>query len=1422
MAKERIQKRTSELYKRARRTPPKDPQPIHNMSKADVQKLIHDLNAHQVELEIQNEELCRVQLQLEETRDKYLDLYNLAPIGYFTLDQASRILEANFIGAELLGIKQSELARTRFPSYLSADSQDIFYFHYKEVLNTGAKGSCELKILKADGNFFYAQLLIMAVPEKDKDIQQCKIAVIDLTESRRAEVKLLQSEKKYSTLVEKGNDGVVIIQDGLISFVNSRMTNITGTPPAESIGLPFVDFVSPKYQTFVADNYRKRIKGENAAGRYEIEILTKEGTCIPVEICASAIEYEGKPADMVVIRDITERKRTEEALKASEEKYSTLIEQSSDGVVILKGSLIEFGNRRICELSGYSQEELISKHFDELISSKSNELLLERKRRRLAGEPVPDTYELEIITKDRQKIPVETKIQPIMYKGISARMVIIRDITERKQSEKQLKESEENLRTYLDNAPDGIYLSDLNGHFLYGNKKAEEILGCKKEALIGNSFLKMNLLPAKYLAKAGKLLVLNAMGKNTGPDEFELMKMDKTRIWVEINTAPIKQKDKKIIVGFVRDITERKKSEELVYQERNRAQTYLDIAAVMIVALDAEGKVTLINRRGCEILGYKADEILGKNWCTNFLPERMRDEVLNVWRRINAGEIEPLQQYENQVLTRDGRERTIAWNNVELRDATGRIIGTLSSGEDITAHHHAEKALRESEEKYRLIVENSTDIIFSLNTKGEFVYLSPSVKKVLGYEQSDLLGRTFRSFVHADDVYVIDKAEQSHNVAGGQPTVNDEYRFRDASGEWRWFVSTGVPMREKRGSVFSFVGVARDITEQKQTEAKLKASEQNFRNSMDSSLMGIRIMGDADNTLYANQTMLDMFGYENIEDLRASPPQEHYTAESYAGFVQRKEQFALGESLPDQLEFDIIRKDGAMRHIQLSSKKVLWNDKLQHQFIYHDITDRKNAEQALQASEQNFRNSIDSSSMGIRITGDSEHILYANQALLDMFGYENIEELRASPPQEHYAPESYAGFIQRKEKYARGESIPDQLEIDIIRKDGAMRHLQLSSVKVLWNGKEQRQTLYNDVTERKQAEKRLEIASREWRTTFDSITDLISIHDKDNRIIRVNKAVADLLNTTPQQLVGKYCHEVLRGDQECPANCPHLLAIKTGKPSSIEIFNSKLGVHLQESASPIININGEITGTVLVARDVTQQKRMEEQLILTDRLASIGELSSGIAHELNNPLTSVIGFSQLLMEGDVPANMKEDLGIVHNEAQRAAAIVKNLLTFARKHAPVKELSQVNTVIEDVLRLRAYEQRVNNIEVENRLSPNLPEIMIDHFQMQQVFLNIMVNAEFAMQEAHHKGKLVVTTEKLDGIIRTSFADDGPGITQENLKRLFDPFFTTKEVGKGTGLGLSICHGIVTEHGGQIYATSEKGQGATFVVELPLSG
>ncbi|MBM2831735.1 MAG: domain S-box-containing protein, partial [Dehalococcoidia bacterium] len=238
--------------------------------------------------------------------------------------------------------------------------------------------------------------------------------------------------------------------------------------------------------------------------------------------------------------------------------------------------------------------------------------------------------------------------------------------------------------------------------------------------------------------------------------------------------------------------------------------------------------------------------------------------------------------------------------------------------------------------------------------------------------------------------------------------------------------------------------------------------------------------------------------------------------------------------------------------------------------------------------------------------------------------------------------------------------------------------------------------------------------------------------------------------------------------------------------------------------------------------DITERKQIQEQLMLADRMATIGELASGVAHELNNPLTSVIGFSQLLMERELPDDIKEDLGLVYSEAQRAAHIVKNLLTFARKHAPVRQLCQIHNILEDVLKLRAHDQKANNIEVNRRFASDLPEITVDYFQMQQVFLNIILNAEYFMAEAHHKGTLTITTKRFDNTVRISVADDGPGIAQEDLGKVFNPFFTMKEVGKGTGLGLSLCHGIVSEHGGSIYVRSQLGEGATFVVELPVNG
>jgi len=279
----------------------------------------------------------------------------------------------------------------------------------------------------------------------------------------------------------------------------------------------------------------------------------------------------------------------------------------------------------------------------------------------------------------------------------------------------------------------------------------------------------------------------------------------------------------------------------------------------------------------------------------------------------------------------------------------------------------------------------------------------------------------------------------------------------------------------------------------------------------------------------------------------------------------------------------------------------------------------------------------------------------------------------------------------------------------------------------------------------------------------------------------------------------------------------------TGEPTKFDIYFEPLAIWLT------ISVYSPQKGYfVAVFDDITERKQAEErekqlqtELHLSSRLASIGELAAGVAHEINNPLTGMIGFSQRLLRKSTDEATSRDLERIHNEAQRAAKVVQNLLTFARRRESKKEYSDINDILGRALELRAYELRTSNIELAVELAPDLPKVMADFQQMQEVFLNIILNAEQAMTEAKGGGKLAIKTKKTKDNIRICFTDDGPGIPAEHLDRLFDPFFTTREEKGGTGLGLSVCHGIVTEHGGRIYAKSKPGKGATFFVELPLT-
>jgi signal transduction histidine kinase len=331
----------------------------------------------------------------------------------------------------------------------------------------------------------------------------------------------------------------------------------------------------------------------------------------------------------------------------------------------------------------------------------------------------------------------------------------------------------------------------------------------------------------------------------------------------------------------------------------------------------------------------------------------------------------------------------------------------------------------------------------------------------------------------------------------------------------------------------------------------------------------------------------------------------------------------------------------------------------------------------------------------------------------------------------------------------------------------------------------------------------------------------------------------------PLQVLSRESEIIARGEYS------HRLKISTGDEierlalvlntlaERVQSHTENLEMLVQERTEELQKKNRQLEETL------EQLKITQNQLIQSEKMGSLGQMLSGVAHEINNPLAVIKMFTELLM-----MNLASDQDTVEilkkmdQATDRAKRTIQNLLTIARKHKPEKRFIDVNQVIEEVLELRSYYLRVSNIEVIKNLQPDLPKTMADFHQLQQVFLNIILNAEQAMQEAHRQGRLLIQSKLIESVqespllktfalnpgekllhptppfIQVSITDEGPGISPENLRRIFDPFFTTKEVGKGTGLGLSISYTIIQEHEGRIYATSEQEKGTTFFVELPV--
>jgi PAS domain S-box-containing protein len=447
-------------------------------------------------------------------------------------------------------------------------------------------------------------------------------------------------------------------------------------------------------------------------------------------------------------------------------------------------------------------------------------------------------------------------------------------------------------------------------------------------------------------------------------------------------------------------------------------------------------------------------------------------------------------------------------------------------------------------------------------------------------------------------------------------------------------------------------------------------------------------------------------------------------------------------------------------------------------------------------------------------------LLDANPALVSVLGYATKAELLALEPLQLNADPGQPPVLGRAADDRGGVRAR---EITLRKKDGTAA-VFLESSRAVWDdaGKLIRyQGTLVDVTERRKLERQVAQQEEFRRRLLDSFPDLILVVDLEERYTFVSSRVRDLLGCPSEELLGKKISET-------QGNAPELVALYHDVVTGDKVFESAeygarrrdgSGQTMRASASQFFDADSKLAGVIISVRDITTEKKFEQQLVQSERLAAMGAMIGGVAHELNNPLTSILGVSELLQDSQTTDSARKQIAILQQQARRAAEIVHNLTYFATPPTPGKTRVNLGEIVERTLNLHSYSLRKNNITVDFVRESGLPYVQGDPHQLMQIFLNLILNAEQAIREGRDRGTLRIRLGTSGQSVWASFLDDGPGIPSDILASIFDPFYTTKRPGRGTGLGLSICKSVVKEHNGTVEAANAPGGGAAFTVTLP---
>ncbi|MFH1738161.1 MAG: PAS domain S-box protein [bacterium] len=804
---------------------------------------------------------------------------------------------------------------------------------------------------------------------------------------------------------------------------------------------------------------------------------------------------------------------------------------------------------------------------------------------------------------------------------------------------------------------------------------------------------------------------------------------------------------------------------------------------------------------------------------------------------------------------------------------------------------HAEKVLLEN---YRFVVEHTSDCVWRMNMEGRFVLMSPSVRQALGYDAEELIGESFERILAPREM---PKAKQSleFRKRGELPnqgvTLELIHQRKDGTefiGELRT-----TPVFNPSGEPVEIVGITRDITERKQAEEELLKYRDHLEDLVKERTADLQKdiaerrqaeealrESEAKFRALAETTNAATFIHRGAQYCHVNPAMQHisgYTEEEllemnywdlihpdFRELVRERGQLRQrGEPVPSRYETAVLSKSGEKRWIDLTACAIELEGQPAVLGTFFDITDRKEAEETLAKSEQMYRAAIEVAGAipyyENYVTNRYDFVGPGIQALIGYSPDEFTPEIRDSIIEEHILLGHLAGLtIEEAVEKARGEDgVSWRADFRVRTRDGKVRWMTNAAVQV----RDERGKvvgslgILQDITERKQAEEAFQKSERRYRLLAENVTDVIWTMDMNMRYTYLSPSVVGLLGFTDEEHMPKTPWEVLT-----PASYE----------LSMKILAEELEIEKHEQKNPhrsrmleieqicadgstiwtevkmtfLRDENGRAMGILGVTRDLTERKRLENQLRQAQKMEAVGQLASGVAHDFNNLLTAILG-NLSLAEREIPDTRHECLIEARNAANRAADLIKQLLAFSRKSHVNLRPTNMNRIVQEV-RLLVRKTIDRRIDISVHTEEGLPNVLADAAQMNSILMNLCVNARDAIYkvmrgqsipdrrsdlfmiaidtraatvgsgycESHtyaHPGQFVIL----------SVSDNGSGMDSETQRRIFEPFFTTKDVGEGTGLGLASVYGIVKQHEGWIDLHSEPGKGTTFEVYLPVS-